>query len=110
MPAMYDRNTAGKYLGTYNNGQFDLDLDGDNMNASIEFGFITETVYLEFVIENTTNNAAIFKVFGGQFDYPLLTVLEALPGTNWYLYGGIGGGVVALVVVSIVYYKKKHPV
>ncbi len=109
-PAKYDSKTAGTYLNTYNNGQFARPYAGVNMNASIEFGFITETVYLEFVIRNTTNNAAIFKVFGGQFDYPLLTVLEAPPGTNWYLWGGIGGGVVVLVVVSVIYYKKKHPV
>lgn len=110
LPAKYDIKSAGKYLGDYNNGQFSLPYTGVNMNASIEFGFITETVYLEFVIENTTNNAAIFKVFGGQFDYPLLTVLAAQSGTNWYLWGGIGGGVVVLVVVSVIYYKKKHPV
>jgi hypothetical protein len=45
-PAMYDLKTAGTYTSTYNNGEWDLDLDGDNMNASIEFGFITETVYI----------------------------------------------------------------
>ncbi len=110
LPAKYDRRTIGTYAGTYTNGEFNLPYTGVNMNASIEFGFITETAFLEFVIQNTTNDPAILKVFGGQFNYPSLTVLEALPGTNWYLYGGIGGGVVVLIVVSIIYYKKKHPV
>ena len=81
------------------------------MNGSIEFGFITETVYLEFVIENMTNNPAIFKVFGGQFNYSMLTILDdSAAEINWYLYGGIGGGVVVLIGVSIIIYKKKHPV
>jgi len=110
LPAMYDLETAGIYTGAYNNGEWDLDLDGENMNASIEFGFITETVYLEFVIENTTDNAAIFKVFGGQFNYPMLTILAPPSTTNWALFGGIGAGVVVLIAVSVVIYKKKNPV
>ena len=111
-PARYDLKTARTYTGNYTNGQFNLGMNftGANMNASIEFGFITEIVYIEFVIENTTNNPAIFKVFGSQFDYSLLTILESSTETNWILYGGIGGGVVVLVAVSVIIYKKKHPV
>ena len=114
-PAKYDFKTAGIYISSYDNGHFDLSslpgLTGPNMNASIEFGFITDTVFLEFLIENTTSNAAILKIFGGQFDYPMLTILADSSGTNWGLIGGIGGGVVVLVGVSIIFiYKKKHPV
>ena len=111
LPARYDLNSAGTYIDNYDNGVFNLGLTGiTDMNASIEFGFITETVFIEFVIENTTNNPAIFKVFGSQFDYSMLTVLEVTSETNWVLYGGIGGGVVVLVAVSVIIYKKKHPV
>ena len=113
LPAKYDLKTAEIYtdgVTGYNNGIFDLGFTGSNMNASIEFGFITETAYLEFVIINTTNNPAIFKVFGSQFDYSILTILDTSSETNWILYGGIGGGVGVLVGVSVIIYKKKHPV
>ena len=110
LPARYDLKSAGTYIDTYGNGHFDQSLTVTDMNASIEFGFITETIYLEFVIMNTTNNPAIFKVFGSQFDYSMLTILESSSESNWVLYGGIGGGVVVLVAVSVIIYKKKHPV
>ncbi|QEE17051.2 hypothetical protein DSAG12_02883 [Promethearchaeum syntrophicum] len=107
-PAMYDLDTASTYTSTYGNGQFNLGYTGVNMNASIEFGFITETLYLEFVIENTTNNSPIMKTYGGQFNYPMLTILEASVKSNTGLYVGIGAGVVVLIAVSVVLYKKKH--
>jgi len=110
LPAMYDIKTAATYTGTYGNGEFNLGLAGVNMSESIEFGFITETIYLEFVIENTTNNAATLKIWGGQFNYPGLIILEASSTTNWGLIGGIGGGVVVLIGVSLIIYKKKNPV
>jgi len=110
LPAMYDIKAAATYTGTYGNGEFNLGLAGVNMSESIEFGFITETIYLEFVIENTTNNAATLKIWGGQFNYPGLIILEASSTTNWGLIGGIGGGVVVLIGVSLIIYKKKNPV
>jgi hypothetical protein len=40
----------------------------------------------------------------------MLTILASPSATNWVLFGGIGAGVVVLVAVSVVIYKKKNPV
>jgi len=86
-------------------------------NTSMEFGFITDYVLIEIVMDPLSLNPSynvIVHISGGQLNHhqitfkPSSSIFIWLPGYTWGIVGGVAG-VAAIVTVGL-FYRKKHKV
>jgi hypothetical protein len=86
-------------------------------NASLEFGFVTDYVLIEIVMNSSTLNPsynATVHISGGQFNHRQITFTPSSsifiwePSYTWGIIGGVTG--VAGIVTAGLIYRKKHKI
>lgn len=115
-PAAYNQYTMGSLItmggGIYNTNTF-VERQASaalNFNMSMDFGLISEKIYLELVISTSTPAfLTIINIDARQFGYPVLNIglAEGLP--TWALVLIIAGAVCGVSALLMFLYKKKHP-
>lgn len=119
-PNKYSYETIDNLIATYNSGIFDVDvsfsdyyssggLPEANYNMSMEFGCVTDIVYLELAVTTgVPENLTYVNMEVNQFDLNMIVV--GLPGfPTWAIVLIVIGGVAVVGVIGWFIYKKKNP-
>lgn len=115
-PAAYNQYTMASLItmggGIYSTTTFveRIATAALNFNMSMDFGFISEKIYLELVLTTSTPNyLTIINVGARQFGYPVLTIGLSGGLPTWALILIIAGAVCGVSALLMFLYKKKHP-
>jgi hypothetical protein len=115
-PATYNQYTIASLIswggGIYNTNTFveRIATGALNFNMSMDFGFISEKVYLELVISTSTPAyLTIINIDSRQFGYPVLTIGLAEGFPTWAIILIVAGAVCGVSALLMFIYKKKHP-
>ncbi|MBD3350350.1 MAG: hypothetical protein GF364_02585 [Candidatus Lokiarchaeota archaeon] len=119
-PAKQEPWTTFEYIDTYDAGIYEINSTFEeyyssggfpetNLNLSMEFGFVSDVVFLELNASTTTpEELTIINIKVNQYDLPTILIGgEGFP--IWAIVLIVVGSVAVAVVVALLIYKRKNP-